>query len=536
MNADPDFPEFLFDDLPPDPPKKKAPARTVNADTGNVNQTCNEKIAPKGSHLKPKAVKPRKKIPEPQINPSMNELDFGSEKNPLSEKNCEKAPSVVAEKATSVRDIKTPSDYLPEVMRGVVDEGELKNLLCRSKQQEWTMRKRIGGLMMLIDFIIRHGPGNSKKPGVAISSELSRQYVSNHKRAMNPSTIRQPLTLLVKIGILEVAQKAVVAPHRKTSARYRLHSKFAKQKKVEVMLSRQQRDKLKDANKRNEKRLNGKHPFRRQLLIHLAAVSFSADGRSLALAMMIQGAKESSIKAFMATIDGNKSRGISIDPCGTIHCFPMRTPRELKPHLTIHGKPVEICDLKSAHICALSYVIQERINYLAKLGIRTGSLEQERQRLIEILESTDIYELLAEGGDRKRFKDSLLSAFNTPTSKAVRIEAYRRFKAAFPLTVGIIEDIKKKGHNGISRPLQHHTARITNQALVEAQKRGIPCIPDTDALIVPATHQATVMALMNRVLFQVTGIDRLTRESPSRPKARRGIIIPTPFDRPLFMD
>ena len=522
MKAEPDFPEFLFKDLPPDPPKKKAPARTVNADTGNRNQTCEKEIAPKGSRLKPKAVKPRKKIPEPQINPSLNELDFEGEKSPLSEKKREKAPSVVAEKATSVGDVKTPSDYLPVVVLGVVDQAELKNLLCRSKQHEWTMRKRIGGLMMLIDFIIRHGPGNSKKPGVAMSSELSRQYVSNLKRAKNSSTIRQPLTLLVKIGILEVAQKAVVAPHRKTSARYRLHSKFTKQKKVEVMLSSQQRDKLKDAYKRNEKRLNGKHPFRRQLLIDLATVSFSADGRSLALRMVTQGEKESSIKAFMATIDGNKSRGIRIDPCGTIHCFAMRTPRELKPHLTIHGKSVEICDLKSAHICALSCVIQERIDLLAKLGIRTESPEQERRRLIEVLESTDIYELLAEGGDRKRFKDSLLSAFNTPTSKAVHIKAYQRFKAAFPLTVGIIEDIKKKGHNGISRPLQHHTAKIANQALVEAQKRGIPCIPDTDALIVPATHQTTVMDLMNRVLCQVTGIDRLNSESPSRPKDPEG--------------
>jgi hypothetical protein len=518
MRAEPDFPEFLFKDLPPDPPKKKAPARTVNADTGNRNQTCEKEIAPKGGHLKPKAVKPRKKIPEPETNPSLNELDFDAEKSPLSEKKGGKAPSVVAEKATSVGDVKTPSDYLPVMMLGVVDEAGLKRLLGHSKQQEWISKKRIGGLMMLIDYIIRHGPGTSKQPGVAMCSDLSRQYVSNHKRAKNSSTIRQPLTLLVEIGILEVAQKAVVAPHRQASARYRLHPKHPRPKKIEVMLSAQQREKLHSATGRNEIRLNRKHPFRRQLLIDLAAVGLPADGKVLALSMMTKGERESSIKGLMSIIDGKKSRGISIDPCGTIHCFPMLAPKELKPHLTIHGQSVAICDLKSAHICVLSCVIQERIDWMAKRGIKAESLEQERRRLIEVLESADIYEFLAEGGDRSIFKKSLLSSINTPTSKAVHIEAYQRFRAVFPLTIGIIEDIKEKGHNGISRPLQHHTAKIVSQVLVEAQKCGIPCIPDTDAVIVPATHQATVMDLMNRVLFQVTGIDRLNRESPSRAK------------------
>jgi hypothetical protein len=38
MRGKSDYPEFLFPDYPPDPPKKKAPARKVNADAGNGNQ------------------------------------------------------------------------------------------------------------------------------------------------------------------------------------------------------------------------------------------------------------------------------------------------------------------------------------------------------------------------------------------------------------------------------------------------------------------------------------------------------------------
>jgi hypothetical protein len=204
-----------------------------------------------------------------------------------------------------------------------------------------------------------------------------------------------------------------------------------------------------------------------------------------------------------------KQRNISVDPCGTIHTFVRLTPRELKPHLTIHGNPVAICDIESAHMCVLPCLIQERIDWLAKRGKRTEGLESERQHLISLLASTDIYNHLAEGSDRSKFKKSLLSSINMPTAKAFHVEAYQRFRRAFPLAVGIIEDIKTKGHHGISRPLQHHTARIITHAMAGTQKSGIPCIPDTDALIVPASAKDTVSEILNRSLFQVTGVNRI---------------------------
>lgn len=510
MSAEPYFPEllYLFENLSPDPLKKKAPARTVNADAGQRNQNCKDGVAPEGPQLKLKAVKQKKRGPESEIQASWSELDFDGKKSLLSGGNGEKASSVGDAKASSVEDAKAPSDYLPMRLLGVVDGAGLTRRLCRSKQHEWDSPKRIAGLLMIIDFIARKGPGTSKKPGVAMSSELSREYVSPKRRAKNASTISQPLPLLVEIGILEVVQKAVVAPHRKTSARYRIHPSHGEPKKIEVMLTAQQREKLQSAEKRNEKRLNGKYPFRNQLRVDLATVGLSADGRNLALTMMTRGEKDSSIKRLIAIIDGSKPREISIDPCGTIHCFARQAPRELKPHMTLGGKPVAICDLESAHICALSCVLQERINWLAERGLRTGDLDQERRIFIALLESADIYRYLADGGDRKRLKKSLLTALNTPTSKAVHIHAYQRFRQTFPLTVCIIEDIKKNGHHGISRPLQHHTARIVRNVLEEAQKSGIPCIPDTDAMIVPAAHKAAVMAMMRRALLEVTGIDR----------------------------
>jgi hypothetical protein len=500
-------PELPFEEPSPDPPKKKAPASTVNADAGS-NQLHDGKLHSSNRQIKTKASEETRTNPKHQSQEPMDEFDFSVEKSPLSGTVDEKASSVAGEKAPSVGDGKTPSDYLPRMLLGLVDEAGLKNLLCRNKQHEWCSRKRIAGLLMIIDFFARNGPGTAKKPGTAMSSALSREYVSTLKRAKNASTIRQPLMLLVEIGILEVAQKAVVAPHRKTSARYRIHPRHGGLKKIEAMLTTQQRNKLQSAGKRNEKRLNRKHPFRKQLLADLATVGLSDGGRNLALTMMTNGEKESSIKGLMAIINGTKLRGISIDPCGTIHCFARLAPRELKPHMTLGGEPVAICDIESAHICVLSCVLQERIDWMVGHGKKTVNLEQERRSLIAILESADIYEYLDESGDRNGFKKSLLSSINMPTSKAVHVVAYQRFRGAFPLTATIIEDIKKKGHHGISRPLQHHTARIIQIAMGDVQKIGVACIPDTDALIIPIGAETTVMEIINHALFQVTGIAR----------------------------
>lgn len=509
MSEQPRQSEFPFEEPPPGPPQKKAPARTVNADAGSQNQKRKKKLPFNRNALKTKACEHQISNPKQELETSLDELDFFGEKSTSSGNPVEKAPSVAGEKAPSVASGKNPSDYQPWVLLGVMDEAGIKALLCRNGQQEWTTRKRIAGLMMVIDYFARKGPGTTKKPGTSMSCELSRQYVGPLKQAKKSRAIRQPLPLLVKIGILEVAQKAVVAPHRKTAARYRIHSKWAKPKEIEVMLSAQQRDKLQNAESRNERRLDRKHSFRRQLLLDLAVVGLSGEGRNLALTMMTKGEKVPIIRSLMAFIDGSNRRKSSVDPCGTIHTFVRFDPKELKPHLTIQEKPVAICDIESAHICVLPCVIQGRINWRAKRGYRTEELEMERQRLISILASTDIYEHLAEGRDRKKFKKSLLSSINMPTAKAVHIDAYQHFRRTFPQTVGIIEDIKKEVHHGISRPLQYYTAQVIKGAILESQKIEVPCIPDTDALIVPKAKDKEVIKLLNRVLFDVTGINRV---------------------------
>ena len=69
---------------------------------------------------------------------------------------------------------------------------------------------------------------------------------------------------------------------------------------------------------------------------------------------------------------------------------------------------------------------------------------------------------------------------NWPNPKAERNRLYRWMRATFPLTFGIIEDLKRDNHRIISRKLQNFTAQTINTALIKAQEQGIPAIPDVE--------------------------------------------------------
>ncbi len=405
------------------------------------------------------------------------------------------------EKAPLMADKKAPSYYLPAVMLGVIRKDDLRILLTSKQQKEWTSEKRISGLLLIIDLVARKG-GTTY-----ISSELSRQYVSNFKRAKNPGTIKQPLALLVHLGILELAQKAVIAPHRKASAKYRLSSALGKPRPIQATISRQQVEKQATATVRQQRYLNRKHRTRAKILADLRTLAISPEGNRLALQMILAGEKSLGIGRFWKPLNDPSLHKLSFDPSGTAHHFAMYCPRELKPHLTLGGKSVAIVDMKAAHLVALLCVGRGRVSWLAKERHDTQDLEAELARYKATLETTDIYEALGGTADRNSFKHTLLASLNMATSKAIHLPPYQRLKSAFPRLVAIVEDLKKNDHRSLSKQLQFFTAQIIEGATHEAQGMGIACLPDTDALIVPHSFKDLARTLLNNSIREVTSLD-----------------------------
>ena len=185
----------------------------------------------------------------------------------------------------------------------------------------------------------------------------------------------------------------------------------------------------------------------------------------------------------------------------------MQCPRELKPHLLLDGKPSAIVDMKAAHLVCLLCVGRDRVKWMEANGRDAADLKGELARYKATLESCDIYEELGGTADRKKFKKTLLSSLNMATSKAIHLPPYQRLKASFPRIVGIIQDLKKNDHRGLSKQLQHFTAKIIEAATHEAQRMEIATLPDTDAMIVPSEYERLTRQLLNNAIREVTGLE-----------------------------
>lgn len=387
------------------------------------------------------------------------------------------------------------------VLLSPISPKELKSKITRKRQNGWNTEMRITGLLLLIDYFARNGKRN-------VSQDMSLDYVSQLK-SKEPGAIKNPLPLLVELRILEKVEEAIVSPYQQKPAAYRIHPKAGKPESVEVNLTKLQQRKLATAPERKEKRLNRKNRTRQKLITDLELVGLSPAGDRKALSMMAKNSKATAIKALIQGVEAESKPPPKYDPAGTIHSFPRQCPKELKPHLTIGGEPVELVDLEAAHVCTLALLARERIGWRAERGQHSDELDDELRSFIGLLESADIYEHLAdEGCDRDTMKDALLGTLNMQTRKAIHLRPYQLFKRAFPLIGLIVEDMKKGDHRQLSRFMIKHQSTITEGALFECQQEGIPAIPDTDGLIVPKQHGEQARIILHKHLFDVTGVKR----------------------------
>lgn len=408
------------------------------------------------------------------------------------------------QKGPTIQTRKGPTNYRPVVSVGVVDARELASLLHRAGQGAWATPKRVAGLLLLIGFIIRKG-GKSVK----LSSTLAHQYVGRLKRP--PPVIAQPLELLVHLGILERVRSAVVGPHLKVSAEYRIHSTHSRRSDVTIEASPQQVAKLADFENRNEQRKNRKHPFRARLIEDMEKLSLAPEGKSAALDLITAGEKVDASKRTLESLKGASRKTVSVDKVGTVRTFINSTPRELKSHFLINGIPSSKLDINGAHICILQRIIRDRIDHLRKThraSPKIAALEAERAKLAAMIAGGDIYrqgKATVTNEERKRNKGEMLASLNMKTAVAIRYPSYQWLRAEFPLTCGIIEAIKAKDHRKLSIQLQNYTARVINGALAEVQSLGIPAFPDTDALIVPKSERTQAEEVLTRWVRAIVG-------------------------------
>lgn len=409
---------------------------------------------------------------------------------------------------------KTPPNYVPVVLGVVVVVGGgLETLLRKHGQHEWATRVRMSGLLSLLDFIARK---ESKDP-VYVSGGLARDYVSEFNKPKSESTIRKPLEVLRRIGVIKRVREHAFGRYAKCAAAFTINSDLVQPGQGEpILMNPNNEKKRREAYHRQERRLNSKFPAREQLLKVLDGVRLSPEGLNLALDMSMNCRDEKRKRSLKLIVDltrGNRRSKIRFTATGHIsHTFASCL-RELKPHLLLEGSAVSLCDISHAHFCILPRLLLDQIEKARKTGVTEDDLApliDERDRLIQFLGDGDFYCKLSSDPDsdeeRAWAKARLVKVLNWRNLWTTQDKSYQRLKEHFPETVGVVESIKRFDHKRIQAPLRNLTARAINGALLRLQAQGIPAIPDTDSIICPSDKRDLVCRLIGEEMFRVTGV------------------------------
>jgi hypothetical protein len=401
-----------------------------------------------------------------------------------------------------------PDIINPVSLCGVVDEATLKGLLNVKRQAAWCSRVRLRGLLLLIDYICR----NLKKNGtITISADLAHSFVSKLRKRDRSTTITEPLCLLSAIGILRKIRPAVFA-HIKASAIYRFTDPYGKNRiRFDVTLPPKLADKRKSAEERRENRLNRKYPFREQLLRDLAAVCFSHSARRI-IGNGLSSKGGENLKRLVSAVDA-QLHFVRVSERSQITTSLGSCPRDLQPHLLLHGGATVTCDISNAHWNFLPLILAKRLHHVSREPSREKYVNdgwREHNRLIALLSDGDFYRAWCvdpqSDGERDQKKNLLTILLNKKNEDCERNVLYRRIRAEFPITLRIVEDIKRNDHRNLSKQLHRFTADAIAAALLEMQREGIAAIPHVDALICQQKDRERVCEVIGRKIFEATRV------------------------------
>ena len=185
-----------------------------------------------------------------------------------------------------------------------------------------------------------------------------------------------------------------------------------------------------------------------------------------------------------------------------------RLPQRLRQALLIDGRPVVEWDIKSAHAVLLA---------MFYLGRTDHKWMEERSRFI--VEANAGFPALY--GDEKQHKIKFLAALNQSALVATHAShGYRELKRLFPLLQGWLAQMSEHKPKGIGSRLRSTLASIMRGAVLANYEAGVPCLPVTDALVVPADadHEAVAQRIREPIR-ELTGITPLLTDKTAHSSA-----------------
>jgi hypothetical protein len=257
--------------------------------------------------------------------------------------------------------------------------------------------------------------------------------------------------------------------------------------------------------------LNQKYQYREQLRRDLNSISFAPAARPL-IAKMLAGAGGDNVSRLVSAVDG-RDHIIWTSERGQITTSIGSCPRDLRPYLLLGGKPTVSCDIANAHWNFLPLILAERLDFVSGSPRRQNYINdgwREHNQLVSLLSDGDFYRIWCadpqDDDERDGKKDILNILLNSRNEVCEHNALYRETRANFPITLRVLEDIKRKDHRTLAKQLHRFTADAIAGALLETQGEGIVAIPHVDALICQQKDRERVCEVIGRRIFEATGV------------------------------
>ncbi len=221
------------------------------------------------------------------------------------------------------------------------------------------------------------------------------------------------------------------------------------------------------------------------------------------------------VKGSIYDIHDQNYRNPIRDKNGRLHCLLTRTPREVRPHLTIHDEAVVEVDLANSQPLLMVTVFPD------VPGLRDSVIAGQFYPDLNANLSCP-YDIENPHEKRQLKRDCLMWIYARPTENGYRwfdkpdsrvANIAKAADVAFPgLDRRIRDNRSKNGWTSLANEMQKRESGIfIDGILPEFQRLGIPAIPIHDSFLCRSSHADCVKAIVEDTIMKHTGLRSLVR-------------------------
>lgn len=179
----------------------------------------------------------------------------------------------------------------------------------------------------------------------------------------------------------------------------------------------------------------------------------------------------------------NNPMKLTVTREGDILTAVARLPKRLRQSLLLDGRPVVELDIKSAHAVLLGGFYHVGTTHAAEM--------EERSRFV--LEANAGFPSLY--GEKKQHKTKFLAALNQSERIARHASVgFRELEARFPILARRLAQIRQNRAGAVGAILRSKLSCIMNGVINQYHATGVPCLPITDSILLPADCDAEACA------------------------------------------